>query len=421
MGTVTHIEPSEDTPSVSYQTSDLWHNDKCLKRLIELYFNYKGKIKYVSQKLGIRRNSVINAIKGRMIPYIAKIWIEECGGDQILLAKKLGLKDDDSFRKTLRWHQRFETYLSSISPGHQNAALIKKALVFLRTNPKSHFTSPLITSQQPLVVSESERATKLTFKDSETDDIQTISGKITQLKTLKYATMMILGETGVGKGWLAKRIYHYLYPEKDKPFIHINCAHIISAAVELFGCAKGAFTDAVPKTGAFEKIINGGLLFLDEIDCLPMDAQLRLLLALGEEGTFSRVGSSESIQLKKFTLITATNQSLDSCVKSNRFRKDLLGRIEKPFIKLKTWQQQPLSIKMFIIDELQKDIIQNDFEAQYASQIETNFQLLPEQIDLLLNSEYAYNIRSIRKQIIHYMTEYLLKHNKNTLVPFKFQ
>ena len=416
MDAETSPQPEHLTAPLPFSASDLRNNEECLKQMIELYFSHQGQTKYVAQALGIRRNTVIDAITNRMIPHVVKIWVEECQGDVAGLAEKLGIDNDDGFQKTLRWHQRFENYVSSIEVDSQNGISIAKTLHFLRN------------IQEPLLLDTPTNATAPTFEqvgiyrtNPGTDNVESISRKITKLKTLKFGTMMILGETGAGKGWLGKRIYNYLYPKNDKPYLHINCAHLISAAVELFGSVKGAYTDAVNKPGAFEQVANGGVLFLDEIDALPIDVQMKLLLVLGEDGVFYRVGSTKPIYLERFTLVTATNQDLEGLAERNKFRRDLLGRINQPCIRLKTWHQQPLNVKLLIIKELQEHITDNDFEEPYASLLTEEFALSSQQIEVLVNSRYTYNVRSVRKQITEFMTQFLLDHELPELQPFHLQ
>ncbi len=404
------------TTSKGFQPADLRDNDQCLQQMISLYFKHHGQTKYVAQELGIRRNTVIDAINARMLPYICRVWVEECGGEVARLAVKLKCTNDDDFHKTLRWHQRVEAYLSSIEVDSDNRISIAKALHFLR-NIQEPLT-PVAPPADDATVADRE----LLYRPNPgTDNMESIARKITKLKTLKFGTMMILGETGAGKGWLGKQIYHYLYPNEEKPYIHINCAHLISAAVELFGSVRGAFTDAVNKPGAFEMVSKGGVVFLDEIDALPMDVQMKLLLVLGEDGVFYRVGSTKPLTLSRFTLITATNQDLEIMAQRGQFRWDLLGRINQPCIRLKTWSQQPLQVKYVIIKELKAHIIENDFETPYSQLLSQEFRLTPEHLEVLINAQYTFNIRSVRKQITEFMTQFLLDNEKTDLTPFQFQ
>jgi transcriptional regulator with GAF, ATPase, and Fis domain len=139
-------------------------------------------------------------------------------------------------------------------------------------------------------------------------------------------TILILGETGVGKELVASAI-HRLSPRKEKPFIRANCSALTETLItsELFGHERGAFTGATSRRlGRFELAHQGSIL-LDEIGDLPMEVQVRLLRVL-QSGEFERVGGTETIR-PDFRLIAATNLNLEDAVKTGRFRADLYYRL----------------------------------------------------------------------------------------------
>lgn len=138
--------------------------------------------------------------------------------------------------------------------------------------------------------------------------------------------VLVLGETGVGKELIARRI-HTRSVRAAKPLIYVNCAALPENLIEseLFGHVRGAFTGAVQdRRGRFE-IANGGTLFLDEIGELSMPAQAKLLRAL-QNGEVQRVGSDKNISVD-VRLIAATNQDLIEEVRRKHFRADLYHRI----------------------------------------------------------------------------------------------
>ncbi len=140
------------------------------------------------------------------------------------------------------------------------------------------------------------------------------------------ATVLILGETGVGKELVARAIHHNS-SRRNGPFVRVNCSafseHLISS--ELFGHEKGAFTGAIQRRiGRFE-LAHTGTIFLDEIGEIPLDVQVRLLRVL-QSKEFERVGGQETIT-SDFRLMAATNQDLQKEVTSGRFRKDLFYRL----------------------------------------------------------------------------------------------
>ncbi len=140
------------------------------------------------------------------------------------------------------------------------------------------------------------------------------------------ATILIQGETGVGKELISKAI-HVMGPRAGKPFLAINCGAIPETLIEstLFGHEKGAFTGAVDiHQGVFERA-EGGTLFLDEIDSLSPAAQVRLLRVL-QEGEIERVGGKRTFNVD-VRIIAATNQNLEQLVQDGAFREDLYYRI----------------------------------------------------------------------------------------------
>jgi two-component system response regulator FlrC len=140
------------------------------------------------------------------------------------------------------------------------------------------------------------------------------------------ATVLLTGESGVGKDVFAKQI-HQLSDRRNKPYVAINCAAIPENLLEstLFGYEKGAFTGAVKaQPGKFEQA-NGGTLFLDEIGEMPLELQAKLLRVLQDQ-VVERLGSMRSIHCD-VRIVAATNQDLQQRVKDGKFREDLYFRL----------------------------------------------------------------------------------------------
>lgn len=141
-------------------------------------------------------------------------------------------------------------------------------------------------------------------------------------------SVLILGASGTGKEYVARRI-HAKSPRHDKPFFALDCGAIPRevAASEFFGYRKGAFTGAdCDKQGAFEAV-NGGTLFLDEMGNLPYDIQVQLLRAL-QQRVVRPLGSTEEIPID-IRLVCATNEDLAQRVRDGQFREDLYHRINE--------------------------------------------------------------------------------------------
>jgi transcriptional regulator with GAF, ATPase, and Fis domain len=159
----------------------------------------------------------------------------------------------------------------------------------------------------------------------QSDAIQKVIQKIHQVAPTD-STVLIQGETGVGKELVAKAI-HNLSGRKDGPFIPVNLAMFPRDLVagELFGHEKGAFSGAIERKKGRLELADGGTIFLDEIGDLSIDIQVKLLRVL-QEGTFERLGSSIPIH-SDFRVITATNKNLHYEVEKGNLRQDLYYRL----------------------------------------------------------------------------------------------
>ncbi|WP_165413383.1 sigma 54-interacting transcriptional regulator [Clostridium estertheticum] len=160
-------------------------------------------------------------------------------------------------------------------------------------------------------------------KDKAMIDLLEVAKRVASVDT----TVLILGETGVGKEEIAKFL-HKNSTRQNKNFIKINCGAIPQNLIEseLFGYVKGAFTGANKegKMGLFE-VADGGTVFLDEIGELPLNIQVKLLNVL-QEGEVERVGSVKSIKID-VRVLAATNRNLEDMTKEKSFRSDLYYRL----------------------------------------------------------------------------------------------
>ena len=139
-------------------------------------------------------------------------------------------------------------------------------------------------------------------------------------------SVLILGETGVGKG-LAARVLHEQSAHNGGPFIQVNCGALSQTLIdsELFGHEKGAFASAVSRRLGKVELAKDGTLFLDEIGDMTLETQAKLLRLL-EEGTFERVGGSEILK-GQTRIVVSTNRNIEEMVNTGAFREDLYYRI----------------------------------------------------------------------------------------------
>jgi transcriptional regulator with GAF, ATPase, and Fis domain len=169
--------------------------------------------------------------------------------------------------------------------------------------------------------------------------------------------VLLLGETGVGKGMIANAI-HYHSARKNRPFVTVNCGAIPDSLMdsELFGHEKGAFTGAVfQKKGRFERA-HQGTIFLDEIGELPAPAQVRLLHVV-QEKTIERVGGTEAVPVD-VRIVSATHRNLEDMVRSQTFREDLWFRLNVFPIHIPPLRQRRDDIPILVHHFIEKKSIE---------------------------------------------------------------
>ena len=170
------------------------------------------------------------------------------------------------------------------------------------------------------------------------------------------ATVLLLGETGVGKEVFAQAI-HDTSPRHNRPMIRVSCAAIPSALIEseLFGRERGAYTGALTRQiGRFEAA-NGSTIFLDEIGDLSADVQIKLLRVL-QERVIERLGSTQSIKVD-VRIIAATNRNLEKAVQDKTFREDLYYRLNVFPIEIPPLRERTEDIEALVwefVDEFSK-------------------------------------------------------------------
>ena len=174
------------------------------------------------------------------------------------------------------------------------------------------------------------------------------------------ATILLWGETGTGKELVAQAI-HYCSPRRGSPFIPVNCGALPDHLVEneLFGHAKGAYTDASSPEKGLVAEAEGGTLFLDEVDTLSAPAQVKLLRFL-QDRVYRPVGSAKSITAN-VRIIAATNANLWQLVQTKRFREDLYYRLHVVAFRMPPLRERPDDIPRLASHFLQR------YGTQYSS------------------------------------------------------
>ncbi len=160
-------------------------------------------------------------------------------------------------------------------------------------------------------------------------------------------TILVLGETGVGKEMVARSL-HETSPRASRPFVKINCAAMPLELLEseLFGYERGAFTGADRrKPGKFEQA-SSGTIFLDEIGEIPLGVQAKLLHVL-QDGRFSPLGAREDLQVD-VRLVAATNRDLRAHVEAGAFREDLFYRLSVINIRVPPLRDRPTEIPLLL-------------------------------------------------------------------------
>lgn len=198
--------------------------------------------------------------------------------------------------------------------------------------------------------------------------------------------VLLSGETGTGKGLLARWI-HFFSQRREKSFVPINCGNFTAKESllesELFGCEAGAFTDAKENRKGLVEKASPGTLFLDEIDTLSLISQEKLLHFL-EHQTFRRVGGTELLQVDA-RLICAANVDLECLVAEGRFRKDLFYRLNAFPIFLPPLRERG--------DDVLR--IAKRFLSDLAKENPPPKQLTPEAEEVLLAHSWEGNVREL--------------------------
>jgi PAS domain S-box-containing protein len=233
----------------------------------------------------------------------------------------------------------------------------------------------------------------LELKDQEviakSEEMRQVLRVAIKLAKMDASNILILGETGTGKGLLAKFIHQYSH-RKKKPFIQINCAALPETLLEaeLFGYEKGAFTGAREhgKIGLFE-LAHEGTLFLDEIGDLPLPVQAKLLKYLDDQ-EIMRLGGIKPRPVD-CTIIAATNRNLEARSRRRKFRQDLFFRLNSFMMQIPPLRARPDDIFELVNHLLEK------YNLQYA----LKRRISPGAIERIKSYPFPGNVRELKNMI----------------------
>jgi len=206
-------------------------------------------------------------------------------------------------------------------------------------------------------------------------------------------TVLILGESGVGKEIVARRV-HSLSGRRDAPYVKVNCAALPHELLEseLFGYEKGAFTGATKsKPGKFE-LAERGTIFLDEIGEMDLGTQAKLLQVL-QDNEFSRLGGTQNIRVN-VRVLAATNKNLETMVAKQQFREDLYYRLNVINVLVPPLRERKEEIPVFC----------DAFTKKYARQFNKKVQRLPETLmEAFQRHDWPGNVRELENMIKRYV------------------
>jgi arginine utilization regulatory protein len=243
-------------------------------------------------------------------------------------------------------------------------------------------------TQKSTAVKEKEKYYTLDSIIGNSPAIQKLKKEITQAST-SSSNLFICGETGTGKEMVTQSVFMLSKDCKRDPFIAQNCAAIPETLLEslLFGTVKGAFTGAESRPGIFESA-NGGIIYLDEINSMPINLQAKLLRVI-QEGRVSRVGSINEIATN-FRLVSSTSVSPFALISKNALRSDLFYRLNVLYIEIpplrKRMEDLPLLIDYFI----------SEFNQRLGRQV-IGFSRAA--LDRLMTYDWPGNVRELRNVV----------------------
>ncbi len=220
--------------------------------------------------------------------------------------------------------------------------------------------------------------------------IRELGRQIELLAASERSTVLLTGESGTGKGWVA-RVIHHLSPRAKGPFIEVNCAGLSATFLdsELFGHEKGAFTDAKERKQGLFELADHGTVFLDEIGDLAPELQPKILKVL-ETKTFRRLGGTRELTVD-VRLVAATNRDLMAEVEAGRFRRDLYYRLSVMPLRLPAVRERSRDDRLALLTRILSDLAPQMPGCPSACSAEV--------LDRLLSAAWPGNVREMRNVV----------------------
>jgi DNA-binding NtrC family response regulator len=283
-------------------------------------------------------------------------------------------------------------------------ATVASAVQAMKQGAFDYITKPFTLEELRIML---ERATedlkKITQKRAVLDEMRSkhgfgsLVGKSAEMERLyriitKAAQsthpVLIIGESGTGKELVARSI-HYSGPNRDKPFIPVDCGSLLPTLIEseLFGYVRGAFRGAVRSKEGLLQIANGGTVFLDEIGEMPVDLQSKLLRAI-QEHEIRPVGSTKRIPID-VRILAATNRDLETEVAEGNFRRDLYFRLNVLTLRIPPLRERKQDVQL----------LTDSFMERLTRMNGTRKVLSDDVMTALLNYDWPGNVRELENCI----------------------
>ena len=220
--------------------------------------------------------------------------------------------------------------------------------------------------------------------------IRELGRQIELLAASERSAVLLTGEGGTGKGWVA-RVIHQLSPRANGPFIAVSCAGRSATFLDsqLFGHEKGAFGDARERRRGLVELAESGTVFLDEIGDVPVELQLKLLTLL-EAKTFRRLGGTRELPVD-VRLVVATNRDLSAEVAAGRFGQDLFGRLSAMALHLPAVRERAREDRLALVTRMLVDLALEMPGCPGACSAEA--------LDRLLSGPWPGNVREMRNVV----------------------